>query len=257
MRSAFATALRAIVSRWSDSGETVSLTLENDTSDDKGLCNEACKRLELIANSFTYDEHPALVQRLLSHIGRTTGMDLEGDPSNEITWPEAFESVCHRLNQSFPGWEGNFRITPEFARLLTMILEQYVQKCNPGLGFAYSMSCYHQSKTAIHQCIGAPTEWSHGLIVPYLKWHEKKLRRALVGLGIKTTTVTGENGPKVKGAFAIFDGEGTMPDNFHKLPDEVIPLVADHVVGDTAPIRLESQREQEEDDSDESDEDDE
>ena len=48
-----------------------------------------------------------------------------------------------------------------------------------------------------------------------------------------------------------------MPDNFHKLPDEVIPLVADYAVGVTAPIRLEPQREQEEDSSDESDEDDE
>ena len=266
MQAAFATALRATVSRWCDSQDCFDLSADDVPKEDKGLTKEACRRIELIANSFTYDKHPPFAQRLLSHIGKTAHTEQDDDPFNPFTWSETFQSTIYTLHLTFPDWEDDVGITPEFARVLITILDQYIQKCYPGFGLDYRMPYSHQNKLTIHQSIGKPTEWSHGLNVPYLKWCEEELRRAIVGLGIKTKTVavpieveesdrtkqSTKEVQKVLGKFVSLGEGDERPDNCQELPDEVIPLVADYAIGEIASVRMRRQQRLEEADSDES-----
>ena len=171
MSASLATAFRATVNRWGLAGEL----FEEPSVELDGLSSDTCQFLELLANSFTYEEQPRFVQQLLDHIGRVTHTDLEDDLTNPLTWAEAFEDKCYNIEELFPNWDSTITATSEFARLLSMILEQYVQKCNPGYGFNYTMSLHRRSNVGIHHCIGKPVDWSHGLVIPYLKWYEEEL----------------------------------------------------------------------------------
>ena len=99
-----------------------------------------------------------------------------------------------------------------------------------------------------------------------MKWYEEELRRAIVGLGIKTKTVTvlikveesdrtkqsTKEVQKVLGKFVLLGEGDERPDNCQELPDEVIPLVADCAIGEIASVRMRRQQRPEEEDSDES-----
>ena len=140
-------ALRALVYPWHNTATARALDVDTAPAEENGLSNDACKVLLTIAYAFMYEEHPSLVRQILQRVGGHEIADSEEDPHHGLTWSNALEYVCTRLPRHFPYTENmNGLSSYEFTKLLSLILDQYVQNCHPGYGFQYSMVNEKQSK---------------------------------------------------------------------------------------------------------------
>ena len=145
------------------------------------LSTQTCEFLTQVCLGFSYEVKPQIMKEILEFVGSyKLKRNAPQADKDKLGWASVLESVSHKIPTRFKflSRQNGFKGRP-FVKLLSAIVEEYVQLLHPGYGFNYKMEAEIQDKKPLAHQAGKVTNWSGQRSIPHVTWKRNQIERAL------------------------------------------------------------------------------